>query len=85
MRAFVDMDILIWHLRGQLCALRFFKKLRIENQYEFWTGAMQRAEIVFFMRPKEQESTLLFLSQFKVSPVDQNIVNIAAYINTLLQ
>jgi predicted nucleic acid-binding protein len=78
MRAYIDSDILIWHLRGESKALLFLKKMQKENRYEFWTGAMQRAEIVFFMRPEEQEATLLFLSQFKVSPVDQNIVDKAA-------
>jgi predicted nucleic acid-binding protein len=80
MRAYIDSDILIWHLRGESRALKFFKKMRKENRYELWTGSMQRAEIAVFMRPKERESTLLFLSQFKVSPVDQNIVDKAANI-----
>jgi len=50
MRAYIDSDILIWHLRGNNKALRFLTKTNQNNQYELWTGAMQRAEIVFFKR-----------------------------------
>lgn len=39
---------------------------------------MQRAEVVFFMRPDEQEATELFLSQFKTESVDQKVVDVAA-------
>ena len=38
---------------------------------------MQRAEIVFFMRPPEASSTLLFLAQFKTAAVDQQIIDSA--------
>jgi len=75
MRAYVDSDVLIWHLRGQGKALAFLKELRDMAECEIWMGAMQRAEIVFFMRPAEEESTLMFLSQFKTAPVDQAIVD----------
>jgi predicted nucleic acid-binding protein len=78
MRVYIDSDILIWHLRGERKALDFLRQLRSDKSYELWTGAMQRAEVVFFMRPKEEESTLLFLSQFKTAPVDQAIVDAAA-------
>jgi predicted nucleic acid-binding protein len=77
MRAYVDSDVLIWHLRGEDKALRFFKTLRESGAFELWTGAIQRAEIVFFMRSGEEENTRLFLSQFKTSPVDQAIVDLA--------
>jgi hypothetical protein len=49
--------------------------MRGSGDYELWTGAMQRAEVVFFMRPEEEEHTLLFLSLFKTAPVDQSIVD----------
>jgi predicted nucleic acid-binding protein len=75
MRAYIDSDVLIWHLRGEAKALKFLKTLRESGLYEFWTGAMQRAEVVFFMRPGEDEPTRSFLSQFKTAPVDQAIVD----------
>lgn len=78
MRAYFDSDVLIWHLRGEGKALRFLRQIRASRQYEFWTGAMQRAEVVFSMRPKEEEGTSLFLSQFKTAPVNQEVVDRAA-------
>ena len=78
MRAYIDSDILIWHLRGERKALNFLKQLRDNGDYEFWIGAMQRAEIVFFMREHEEKGTYLFLSQFKTAAVDQIIVDEAA-------
>jgi predicted nucleic acid-binding protein len=77
-RAYVDADILIWHLRGEPRAAGFLRELDHNEAYELWTGAMQRAEVVFFMRPDEDEATLLFLSQFKTAPVDQRIIDEAA-------
>ena len=78
MRAYVDADILIWHLRGDKKALDFLQRLRSLDEYELWIGAMQRAEVVFFMRPQEEDGTKLFLSQFKTAPVDQAVVDHAA-------
>ncbi len=77
MRAYVDADVLIWHLRGNRQALEFLKRLSTEPGHELWIGAMQRAEVVFFMRPGEEEQTLLFLSQFKTAPATQEIVDAA--------
>jgi hypothetical protein len=77
MRAYIDSDVLIWHLRGEKKALNLIRKLRDKEQYELWTGALQRAEIVFFMRPDEEEATALFLSQFKTAAVDQLIIDTA--------
>ena len=77
MRAYIDSDILIWHLRGEAQALRFLKDLSISREYELWTGTLQRAEVVFFMRPLEERSTELFLSQFQTAPVDRKIVDTA--------
>jgi predicted nucleic acid-binding protein len=76
MRAYIDSDILIWHLRGERQALVFLRSLKNKPQYELWTGALQRAEVVFFMRPREEEGTELFLSQFKTASVDQSIVDL---------
>jgi predicted nucleic acid-binding protein len=78
MRAYVDSDVLIRHLRGDARASRVLRNLRDLEQYELWTGALQRAEVVFFMRPEEEELTLLFLSQFKSAPVDQAVVDAAS-------
>jgi predicted nucleic acid-binding protein len=78
MRAYIDADILIWHLRGNHNALEFLQGLRNEKTYELWIGAMQRAEVVFFMRPEEETNTLLFLSQFKTASIDQNVVDAAS-------
>ena len=78
MRAYVDADVLIWHLRGDARALRLLQRLRDNDEYELWTGAMQRAEVVFFMRPGEEDATLLFLSQFRTAPVDQVLIDAAA-------
>lgn len=78
MRIYIDADILIWHLRGKKEALGFLKQMRADRGNELWIGAMQRAEVVFFMKPTEEEDTLFFLSQFKTAVVDQEIVDKAA-------
>lgn len=78
MRAYVDADILIWHLRGEPKAGDFLRRLRDDRAYTLWIGAMQRAEVVFFMRPQEEAQTLFFLSQFQTAPVDARIVDAAA-------
>lgn len=59
-------------------ALGFLQQLHNDRAFELWTGAMQRAEVVFFMRPGEEDSTLLLLSQFKTAVVDQGIIDKAA-------
>ena len=78
MRTYIDADVLIWHLRGEKKARNFLINLRDQDEYDLYTGAMQRAEVVFFMRPDEQEATELFLSQFKTESVDQKVVDVAA-------
>ena len=77
MRAYIDSDVLIWHLRGERKALSLLKRVRDNEQFDLWIGAMQRAEIVFFMRPAEESATLLFLAQFQTAPVDQRIIDMA--------
>jgi len=75
MRAYIDSDILIWHLRGDRKALHFLREIQDNKEYELWMGAIQRAEIVFFMRKEEEKNTLLLLSQFKTAPIDQAVVD----------
>ena len=75
MKAYIDSDVLIWHLRGERKALNLLKRLRDDEQFDLWIGAMQRAEVVFFMRPAEESSTLLFLAQFQTASVDQRIID----------
>ena len=77
MKAYIDSDVLIRHLHGERKALNLLKRLRDKEQFDLWTGAMQRAEVVFFMRPAEQSATLLFLAQFQTAPVDQQIIDTA--------
>jgi predicted nucleic acid-binding protein len=74
MKVFIDSDVLIWHLRGEEKARSFLKAL-LEQEVDLWIGAMQRAEIVFFMRPEEERDTLDLLSLFKTHPVDQGVVD----------
>ena len=76
MKAFVDADLLIWHLRGESRAAAYLASLR--KSRELWTTAMQRAEVVFFMRPEHAEKTLYFLSQFRTVPVDAELTDAAA-------
>ena len=75
MKAYIDSDVLTWHLRGERKALNLLKRLRDSMQFDLWIGAMQRAEVVFFMRPDEESDTLLFLAQFKTAAVDQQIID----------
>jgi predicted nucleic acid-binding protein len=77
MRAYIDSDILIWHLRGEPKAGRLLRSLKKNEGYELWTGALQRAEVVFFMRPDEERATELFLSSFQTASIDQKIVDTA--------
>jgi predicted nucleic acid-binding protein len=75
MRVYVDSDILIWHLRGERRAARLLRRLGRAADAELWTGAMQRAEVVFFMRPHEEAATVSFLSRLHTQPVTQAIVD----------
>jgi hypothetical protein len=80
MRAYIDSDILIWHLKGDPAAAKFLKKLRSTEEFDLWIGAIQRAEVVFFMRPEEVDATELFLSQFQTASIDQKIIDTAGKI-----
>lgn len=76
MKVFVDSDILIWHLRGSEEAKTLLQNL-VDQGEDLWIGAMQRAEIIFFMRPEEEKETLDLLSLFTTHPVDQAIIDTA--------
>lgn len=78
MRCYVDSDVLIWYLRRSPEALALLKSLRERREYELWTGAMQRAEVLFFARPETKDATLTFLSSFSTAPVDQRTIDRAA-------
>jgi predicted nucleic acid-binding protein len=75
-RVYVDSDILIWHLRGEQRAAALLRSLVRTNGVELWTGAMQRAEIVFFMRSDEEAGTLSLLSRIKTQATTQAIVDL---------
>ncbi len=77
MRAYVDADILIRHLRGERKAMAFIQSLLKNSEYVLWIGAMQRAELVFFMRENEKEKTELLLSLIKTATIDADIIDIA--------
>ena len=77
MRAYIDSDILVWHLRGEDKAKKLLINLRDVERYSLYTGVMQRAEVVFFMRPEEEKDTEYFLSQFWTEPLDKTIVDLA--------
>lgn len=75
MKVFIDSDILIWHLRGKSEAKHLLKTLIQDEGSDLWIGAMQRAEIVFFMREDEEEGTMDLLSLFHTQAVDQEIID----------
>ena len=75
MRAYIDSDILIWHLRGEAKAARLLRTLSSDPATDLWMGALQRAEVVFFMKPGEEPATQAFLSRFKTAAVTQAIVD----------
>lgn len=78
MRAYIDSDVLIWFLRGERKAIRLLKELNQSPEFDLWIGALQRAEIVFFMRAEEEAETMKLLAQFSTAPVHQTIVDTAS-------
>ena len=75
MKALIDADILIWHLRGEPKAREYLRGLAADPDVEMWTGAMQRAEVLFFMRPHEEEATMSLLSRIRTAAVDQRVID----------
>jgi len=78
MRIYIDADVVIWHLRGDPQAGQFFQELFAASGDEPWMGAMQRAEIVFHMRPGEVKRTTNFLALFQTAAIDQATVDLGA-------
>jgi hypothetical protein len=76
-RVYVDSDVLIWHLRGEPRAAALLRRFDRNPETILWTGAMQRAEVAFFMRPEEERLTLSFLGRFRTQPLTQEIVDLA--------
>ncbi|MFZ2657009.1 MAG: PIN domain-containing protein [Victivallales bacterium] len=80
MKVFIDSDVIIWFLRGDMKANDFFKAICASKQHELWTGALQRIEIVFYMRKSEEKETMKFLSLFKTHPLDEKLIDSAGEI-----
>jgi len=78
MRAYMDSDVLIRDLRGERKAARLLTDLRNDGRHELWTRALERAEIVCFMRPEEERETLLLLDELKTATVDRSVVDLTA-------
>jgi predicted nucleic acid-binding protein len=76
MKAYIDSDILIWHLRREREALEFLRGMQKDPRNILSLGALQRAEIVFFMKPNERKDTLLLLSLFETASIDAGIVDL---------
>lgn len=76
MRLYVDSDVLIAHLRGDRKALSFFRKAAARDGAQLWVCALQRAEVVFFMRTHEEARTLALLSRFRTEPLTQQAVDL---------
>src|SRR4029453_4205800 len=76
-RVYIDSDILIWHLRGERRATAMLRRLDGRVGMELWTGGMQGAEVVFFMRREEEQRTMSFLSRLRTQAVTQDIVDLA--------
>ena len=76
-RIYVDSDVIIWHLRGERRAAALLRSLAGTPGLELWMGAIQRAEIVFFMRREEEAATMSLLSRLRSPPVTQAIVDAA--------
>ena len=77
MRAYVDSDILIWHLRGQPKAAALLRRLSAERGTDLWVGALQRAEVMFFCAGGGAGHRA-FLSRFKTEAVTQMVVDAAS-------
>ena len=80
MNAFVDSNVLIDYLKGNVKAQAFLNKIFSDADYELCLGAIQRAEIIFFTRQNEEKAVLEVLGNFKSYSVSQEIVDLGAKI-----
>jgi hypothetical protein len=76
-RIYLDADIPIAHLRGAAHAVELMTRLSASDA-DLWMSAVQRAEIVFYMRPGEEARTLQLLSTFQTQPLTQEMVDLGA-------
>jgi hypothetical protein len=53
------------------------RRLSRKRGIELWIGALQRAEVLFLLRPREVEPTMLLLSRFETAPVTRAVVDLA--------
>lgn len=77
-RAFVDADILIWHLRRKREAEAFLELLVHSPETLPCISAMQSMEVLFQARAEEMEDTLQLLHQFEIVPVTSEVVESGA-------
>src|SRR5260370_19808400 len=69
---------MIWHLHGEVRAARLLERISGTAGLELWTGAMQRAEVVFFISAGEEPATMSMLAHIRTEPLTQTIVDRAA-------
>lgn len=81
LRTYFDADVVIWLLRGHEAAIAQFDRLIGEPDIEMWMSAVQRAEIVMYMKASEEKCTLELLSLFHTEPVTEEVVDLAATFN----
>lgn len=80
MNAFIDSNILIDYFKGNNNAQAFLNKSFNEKDLLLCLGAIQRAEIVFFARPHEEDQIVEVLANLKCFEVNQKIVDLGAKI-----
>lgn len=75
-KVFVDADILIWQLRGHVKATECLARLAQDADSVLCVGALQRGEVLFGMRPGEENETLELLRLFETVPVTEAVVDL---------
>lgn len=77
MRAYVDADILIWQLRTLDRADQFIGRMVAQGD-SLWTGANQKAEILFHIRPGEERATRELLSLLLTHALTDEVIELGA-------